>query len=417
MVLLSKLFIGITLPIMALYLCRLGFVLRISSREFKVLLISVSFLLRITLFIVSFFVLKLGAQSDVLVYADLANLLLAGNIPGATPEFPVHYGPLFYYLAALPLLKWSSPEAIVAFFLVIDVLAILCWHEVALKCAEESVARKSSLLYAFFPLGVVTAGTGGNNDIIIGLVIPLALLAAFMGRHALSGLLVAVGLLAAKFLVLLQAPLIFIYARLSSLWLVVFFSVSIGCYALFYVLGTDIVGGVLFHAGHNSSGNLPFLLEGLLGELYGQFFIKEISSIIGILLIIGVYIYVLVRRPVKLLITVGLCGAILLLAMIFSSKSFPHYLVTSIYGIFLLESMRAKVILHYPLLLLFGALTTIESSLWFRWYASEPLSKILSLGNLDYPRLILFISVEFLLIGVYILLAYRAIAYIVKQEA
>jgi hypothetical protein len=83
---------------------------RIGDRSFGVGSWAALALSRIGLFVVVFVVAGYPAESDVTVYYQWTQMILDGGVLGR--DVPAAYGPLFHYLAAVPLLLWDSPKSL-----------------------------------------------------------------------------------------------------------------------------------------------------------------------------------------------------------------------------------------------------------------------------------------------------------------
>ena len=91
-----------------------SWMLSLSKRDFDRLLYAAAIGSRLGLFALAYLVLGFTAQSDAAAYHSVARMVLAGGVPGESEALPLHYGPLFLHLAALPLLAIDSGKTIVA---------------------------------------------------------------------------------------------------------------------------------------------------------------------------------------------------------------------------------------------------------------------------------------------------------------
>jgi hypothetical protein len=160
----------------------------------------------------------------------------------------------------------------------------------------------------------------------------------------------------------------------------------------------------LWHQGNiKSAGNLPFLIESVTGIVFPSRAWDVLLVAVFVAIFVLVFLVVRANRdatmPGRLRIIAFATAALTLALLLFSKKSWPAYLMLSLFPICLLIDVRGK--LRTLGFVFFGLVAVVEHSYW----ASDPhqltaqeLHHGLLSGQLTY---FVFFALQFLLLGGY----------------
>jgi len=372
---------------------------------------------RLGLFIALFVILRFEVPSDVpTYYYEPAKMALEGKI--TYRDFSTSYGPLFPYIAAGPVAIWDSAKAIVLLAIIFEGIAIFLWHRVASRTLSVADSKLGLLLYLCNPVPILNIVIAGQNQIWLSCFLAAALGLSLARREFFSGLLIALSVGAVKFLSLIFVP----YWWLMSKARLHFTSgIIIGLaliYLPFYWVGADILLPFKLEGVQISSGNLPYLLTltgfNPSGHIAGLLLNLLLLGAIGML---SLLLYKNVRRGgISGVSLLGLT-AILLVFMLLSKKSYSNYLNIAMLPL----CFSAAVVLHrkwqHEFFLLWCCVAALEPSLWHRWLSKANLDDYLhqmaSRGAMDF-KLPLFILVELLVLGGYLILLWLVLRHLLK---
>jgi hypothetical protein len=339
-------------------------------------------------------------------YIPAARATLAGQVPFR--DFTLSYAPLFPYVGAALIAVWNSGKVFALFDILVNALTLLLWHSTASAFFSPRTVRESSILYATSGHLIVQALLGTNQSWIAAALAGSALLIV-RGHSASSGFVQAVSVCITKFLALLFWPVVWIFAPRRTRWLSGAVLCSVAVYGGFLALGADILDPLRREGELVSSGNLPYLLDALVGT--GGYRVFD-GLALAALMATTAWLYWRTRgfptvdRPRLLFAGVALTG---LVFMLVSKKSFTGYAIFFMYPLVLvlvvgLASLRARV----AFLLAFNVLLAAEPSLWFhlRGY-DRPLS--VWLHGPDGLAARGFVLIDLTLIACYVYLAYLSV--------
>jgi hypothetical protein len=401
-VLLGKLVFALTCSLLAAFVMRRPLVDRLSAGAFTVAATSTLALARIAMYVGVLIIMAVPAQSDVLTYYSLAKSALAGLMPYR--DFFNGYGPLFPTAVSMPVAIWDSPKSIIFLSLVIEVLALPVWIAAGRKVFPERVVRGAATLYILSPLAAISVALSGQNHVWLSLALASSLYFAADRRDAASGLVFGAGVVLAKFLSLLHAPVLLALAHKRWHWLVGFACLPVLVYGALFSQGVSLVNQMAYHASDHSSGNLPFLLTlfGIDVEAAGP---NRVYNIVGLLTLVAVIATVFARyRRLSAEQSIYSVVLLLLTLMLVSRKAFTGYLVIGLFPMCLMVASDVRKT-ALPTFLVFAVVVALESSLWFRWMNGHPLDILWRDAlppDVSRATVIAFLGVQLALIGFYL---------------
>jgi hypothetical protein len=342
-------------------------------------------------------------------YLPEARAVLAGQLPYR--DFAESYAPLFPYLGAGLLSLWNSGKVFVLCDIVLGALTLWCWHRAMCATLGETIARQSSILYATSGQVLVQVLLGTNQAWVAAALAASALLLA-RNADARSGLVQSLALASTKFLVLLFWPALSICAVRRGRWLLGAMLFGLIVYGAFAATGANPLSAVQRESGQFSSGNLPYLLQGLLGQ--GGAIRNRASDLVA-LAAMGfalLWLYQLARsmpaaaRPRLLAASLALSAC---LFMLLSKKSFTGYAVFAMYPLMVVAVQGlAGSVVRLMVVLAFNMLLAVEPSLWFHLGGTEqPLNAWLT-GPHRIPA-VGFLALDAALLACYALVAYLSV--------
>lgn len=373
----------------------------LPQRRFDLILFAMAAASRLGLYVLVYVVLGFEAQSDALVYYNWSRLTLAGHIPGESETLPLHYGPIFLYLTAFPLLLINSSKTIVVLMIAFELISVPAWLAVARAAFSEIVARRAMLLYVASPFALLTSVIGANNDVIVSMLAAAAMWLFLSGRQLWSGFVLGLGVVCSKLLVAAALPVLLLKARQPLVWCSAFAVLPALVYGAWVLMGIDPIGGIRFHTQHHSSGNLPFLI-GLLGTDLIKQPGRLVANVIGAVLIGGILMLGLRRRShLSAEDMCALFGALFAAFMVTSAKAFAHYWIIALVPVLCILAADGDKRWPIAWYAIFSFTTSVESTLWFRLLDNKELSAIVKDAHGGMAGLWIFLPIEMLLIASY----------------
>ena len=363
---------------------------------------------RFVIFFGVFFVLHLPVRGDIpAFYFPEAHWLMQYELPYR--DFLSSYAPLHSFLDAGLLLLWNSPIAIILFAMLAEFLILPVWlraarlFESAVRIAASSTSPAPSACSSS-PWTVRTTSSSLYSSV-------SAVLALARRRDALSGAFVSFGAVLIKFLPLLFAPAFILGARRWLRWLLGFVAVLALGYGIFAAMHLPIFLPLSQEGGLRTASDLPYLLESAAGYTPPAFVEDGLLAIV-LLILIGVMLRARLRaraeRPLFRLVVFGYASLNLAL-LIFSKKSWPPYLVLTLFPLCLLFGEGAYRRLRLACFAAFNVVAVTTHSIWatvFGQFLAQPFHHALARRQ---PMAIVFLATQILLVSGYIWLLVESI--------
>jgi len=400
-VLLGKLALALISAAAAAFVVRRGLLDPLSDAAFSRAATSALAGSRLALYFAVLIVMGAPAQSDVLTYYSLARSSLEGLMPYR--DFFNGYGPLFPTAVSVPVAIWDSPKSIIFLSLIIEVASLPVWIATGRKIFPEPTVRAATALYVLSPLAAISVALSGQNHVWLSLALAAALYFAVDRRDVMSGLVFGAGIVLAKFLSLLHAPVLVALAHKRWQWILGIACVPVLAYGYLFSQEVSILAQLAYHGRDHSSGNLPYLLT-LFGIDLKAELPNRIYNIAGVLTI-GAVIAAVYARYKRLSAEQSIYAVVLLLLtlMLMSRKAFTGYLVIGMFPLCLMIAAEARK-QALAAFLAFSVVLALESSLWFRWMKGHPfdiLWRDALPDGVSRGTVIAFLAVELVLIGFY----------------
>ncbi len=343
---------------------------RMSFLKFVIGSFICLFTIRALTFLLIFVILGISAASvDVLLYYYGAKSVLSGLIPYL--DFNSSYSILFPYLCAFPVLIWNSPKSIILFSIFIEFLSFLTWIFIAKKIFKDDVIRFATIMYICNPFPFVNVGIKGYNQIWIAFLCGISLSLLLKGKEILGFLIFVFTLFSTKLLALLYLPSLLFMAKRKKLMIFLISFLVIILTVLLKSFGIDLLQPLKIEINLFTSGNIPFLLN-----IFPLFRSNVRNHLFLAILVICLFLIIirLFWKPFlsgRKEISIHLVSVISLIFMLFSFKSYAHYLVMCFYPLCLsvasfveeCKNKRQEIILFG----IFSLIATLEPSLWHRW--------------------------------------------------
>jgi hypothetical protein len=383
---------------------------RLTRRAFDRTANLAFILSRFVIFFGVFFALHLPVRGDIpSFYFPEAHWLLQHQLPYR--DFPSSYAPLHSFLDAGLLLLWNSPIAIILFAILAECLILPVWLRAARLFASESSVRIAAALYVTSAISLQFVTIDGQDNVIIALLLGLGVLALARQRDALSGAFVSLGAVLIKFLPLLFAPAFILGARRWLRWLIGFVAVLALGYGTFAALHLPVLYPLSAEGGLRTASDLPYLLESAAGYTPPAFVEDGLLAIV-LLILIAVMLRARLRAhadtPLLRLVVFG-CASLNLGLLIFSKKSWPPYLVLTLFPLCLLIGEGGYRRLRLACFAIFNVLAVTTHSIWatiFSQFLAKPFHHALAQRE---PMAIVFLITQILLVFGYIWLLIESI--------
>jgi hypothetical protein len=343
-------------------------------------------------------------------YLPAARAALAGGVPFR--DFSVSYAPAFAYISATLTFVWNSGKAFALFAILVNAVALVCWHVVARESFDQSAARHCTILYATSGHVLVQALLGTNQAWVNAGLAAGALLIAWK-KEVASGLAQAITACTTKVLAHLFWPVMLICAGRRYRWLLAAILPTTALYAAFAAAGAG--SGLLYPLLHEgeliSPGNLPYVLDLVLNATGPLERLIDDGLTLTALALATVWFYMKTRalpargRQKLLLAGLALTG---LIFMLFSKKSFTGYIIFVMYPVVAMlvvgvADWRARV----GVLLAFNVLLVVEPSLWFYMKAWD--WSLRAWFVIDGVNAAVFLLVDLSLLACYVYLAWLSV--------
>jgi hypothetical protein len=315
--------------------------------------------------VLAFVVAGLALPSDVRgYYATFADAVLAG---GRHPSSP--YNPGFDYLLAL--LRWWSPSllGVVIFMIAAEVAALVLVRRILDRHAP-AWSWPLVVLWLVSPVSLLYVALGGQDEALILLVWAGVATMALGGRSVAAGIAAAGGFAGTKLLGLCAAlPLAGL--PIARTWRAGLAAMVATAVIAGLCVGLAIpFGNVLGEARLVTSGNvwaLPVLASG--GRPQPRFVFVAVAVICLAAAILHMRRHPWPTSIAQILRMSGTTGCLFLLV---SQKSFAHYLVMFLPGVFFLI-LQAPPAARALLLSIVLPISAVEPSLWFHFREGDAL--------------------------------------------
>jgi Glycosyltransferase family 87 len=375
---------------------------RLSRRAFDRAANLAFILSRFVIFFVVFFALHLPVRGDIpAFYFWEAHWLMQHRLPYR--DFPSSYAPLHSFLDAALLLLWNSPVAIVLFAILAECLILPVWLRAARLFASESAVRIAAVLYVTSAISLQFVTLDGQDNVVIALLLGLGVLALARQREALAGAFVSLGAVLIKFLPLLFAPAFIFGARRWLRWLLGFMAVLVLGYGSFAAMHLRIFYPLTAEGGLHTASDLPYLLESIANYTPPTAVEDGLLAIV-LLILIAVMLRARLRAradaPLLRLVVFG-CSSLNLALLIFSKKSWPPYLVLTLFPLCLLLSEGGWRRLRLACFAVFNVVAVTTHSIWatvFGQFLAAPFHYALAQRQ---PMAIVFLITQILLVAGY----------------
>ncbi len=365
--------------------------------------IVISFILsRFAVFFGVFFALHLPVRGDVpAFYVPEAHSLLQHQLPYR--DFQSSYAPLHTFLDAALLRLWNSPLAVILFAILVEFLILPVWLRAARLFASERAVRIAAVLYVASAISLQFVTIDGQDNVVTAVLLGLAVLAIARQRDALSGALLAFSSVLIKFLSMLFAPAFILAARHWLRWLIGFVIVIIAGYGAFALLHLPILEPLSREGGLRTASDLPYLLESAAGHTAPT---KFEDGLLGLVLLVVIAVMLRARlraadeAPLLRLAVFG-CASLNLALLVFSKKSWPPYLVITLFPLCLLLGEGTRQRLRLACFALFNVIAVTTHSIWatiFGQFLAEPFHHALAQRQ---SMAIVFLLTQILLVAGY----------------
>ncbi len=375
---------------------------RPNRRAFDRTINIVFILSRFAVFFGVFFVLHLPVRGDIpAFYVPEAHLLLQHQLPYR--DFQSSYAPLHTFLDAAILRLWNSPLAIILFAILVEFLTLPVWLRAARLFASERAVRIAAVLYVTSAISLQFVTIDGQDNVVTALLLGLGVLAIARQRDTFSGALVGFSAVLIKFLNMLFAPAFILAARGWFRWLIGFFVIIAAGYGAFALLHLPILEPLSREGGLRTASDLPYLLESAAGYTAPT---KLEDGLLGIVLLVVIAVMLRARlraraeAPLLRLAVFG-CASLNLALLIFSKKSWPPYLVLTLFPLCLLLGEGTRQRLRLACFAVFNVIAVTTHSIWatiFGQFLAGPFHHALAQRE---PMAMVFLITQILLVAGY----------------
>lgn len=343
-------------------LCSISRLRTISRVSFDRVVILSFILSRLAIFLGIFVILHITPRGDIPgFYWVEAQAVLAHLVPYR--DFLCSYAPLHPYIDALAIRVWFSPLAIILLAICVESLVLPLWFRIGRIFLAEQEIRSGALLYLTSVFSVQFVAIDGQDNVIVAVLLVLGLILAYRRLAYASGAAVGFGVVAVKFLPLLYFPAFLVALPRRSLWLAGASSVIAAVFGVCLIYHLPVLQPLVFEGMMKSAGNLPFIFEVITGLTVPSLFWNAL-----VLVVCGFVFFLTATKakgaslPARLRILTFSCAALTLALVLFSKKSWPPYLMLSLFPICVLVRSESK--LRTAAFALFSFFALVGYSYW-----------------------------------------------------
>lgn len=345
-----------------------------SSASFELVLLWAG--TRLVPFVLVFVVLDLDLWSDVTrFYLPQGVAALDGQL--VYRDFVSSYGPLFPYLAALPIAAWPAPAALVLQAIAWEFVALMAWSAVVRRSAEAGRLGDIQRLYLCNPLALVNVVLVGQNQIWVCALWGVAAWLLLARGPAWSGAAAALSVVGVKLLGALALSALWWRAGLAWRFAAGAAAMTLAGVVPFAVAGADVGQPLRLESDQFTSGNLPYLLTWVGMDPADP---ATAAALTGALVAALVAAAILIerpwRRPVAAVPLPVALSCLLLVFMLVSRKAYTSYLVMGLLPMTIAVASALPRFRQRAGFLAFCGLASVEPSLWFRWMGEGTLAGV-----------------------------------------
>ncbi|WP_035349510.1 hypothetical protein [Edaphobacter aggregans] len=335
---------------------------RLTAPRFDRVVTAAFLVSRLGLFSIIFLVFRLTPRGDIPAYYwTEARNVQEGLLPYR--DFASSYAPLHPYLDSLTIALWHTPLVIILLAILIEAALLPLWLRFGRTLLAEQQLRTGALLYLASAVSLQFVTIDGQDTVIIGVLLTLALYHLAKQRTLFSGASVGTAVAAIKFLPLIYAPAFFLAIPRRWRWAAGFLLPVLAVYGAFTAMRLPIFTPLRLEGNIKSAGNLPFLVE----SVFGVTLPSRLWDALLLAVFAGIFL-VVVRAsrnsgaPARLRVIAFATAAVTLALLLFSKKSWPPYLMLSFFPICLLVDVRRRV--QTLGFVFFSLVAVIEHSYW-----------------------------------------------------
>ena len=313
---------------------------------------------RLIPYILIYFVLNYGIQSDVNAFYEQASSALQGKL--VYKDFSSFHSPLFAYLIAIPLLVFHSGKGIILFLIALEYGTVLLLKYLV---GDRKKFNVLASLYWLMPSSLIFMILGGQEDFFLFSFYALFMVSVKRAWHPfLSGFILFAGLFTTKiiFVLPLLGLAVLFWNNKKLIFSFVFFSV------VFYALVFLLVGKAILlpysEAGSFTPPNIWYLLNPIIQFNAAAISRLTVASLLGIILFTGMLGHYFKQKDKVEAVCMMYIVSFLLFYMV-SPKSMGNY-----FGIVLipLVFMGYAIKPVWMATLLVSILSAVHPTLWWR---------------------------------------------------
>lgn len=364
---------------------------------------------RFALYTLVFGILRIAPRGDVPeIYTYEARRVLSGSLPYR--DVYTSYAPLHPYLDAALLLLWNSPLILILFAILVEAAAAYLWVRIGRSFLPEDTLRLTAVLALTFPASLQFVAVDGQDNVLIALLLLAGLLLLHARKPFLSGVAVAAAAVFVKFLALLFVPVFFFAAARKLRWSAGLLVTLVAGYGPFALLHAPLLVPLQYEASLESAGNLPYAIQALAGAPLGPRLLD--GSVLLVLFAVLVFLAIRFRSiAARQIPGLMVCSwaALTLIVLIFPKKSWPAYLLLTLFPICLVVVQSGMSTAKVICFELFGVVAITEHSFWSTVMHQPPALALYALLRAHTPPAFVLIILQLLLLAGYFALLYQAL--------
>ncbi len=384
-----------------------------SSRSFDRVANAIFLVSRVGLYVLLFFVLHLAPRGDIpAYYFPEASAAIHGALPYL--DIPSSYAPLHPYMDGAAIWLWRSPLAIILLAILFEAVLLPVWLKLGRELFSEQSVRTAAMLYIASPISLQFVAVDGQDNVIVALLLALAILSLAKKREAISGALVALGVVCIKFLPLLYFPAFFLVAQRRVRWLFGSAGVLAVGYGGFALLHVPLLYPLIREGDLKTASNLPYIIESISGS---NISLRLSDGLLVVILVVILALIALALRQAsqvcRLRILIFGVAALTLALLAFSKKSWPPYLMYSLFPISLLVAEGSRRRLRLGAFAFFSVNAVVVHSFWATVFSQALGPEMHRLLLARDPAALFFLALQLLVIAGYVWLFVEAMRHVV----
>ena len=241
---------------------------------------------------------------------------------------------------------WNSPLGLILFAILIEVVTLRLFLTIGRTLFSDRRTRFAGLLYLANPLSLQFVTIDGHDNVLLALLFGVGIWMLLRSRETISGFVTGIGIGLLKLIALFYAPVYWLTEPRRWRWTAGFLVALLLGEGVWFAMGLPLLTPVRIESAMKQAGDLPFLVESLLGiDIPGRILDGTMLLMLGL-------VWVAVARAAcgrtleqRARVAFFALPAVTLVLELFAKKSWPPYLLIVLFPLCLLLADQGRTAL------------------------------------------------------------------------